>query len=181
LLYPVCSEEGECLMPLTNRRKVKIDSDAPFFIWQNEDLGNACGAIALIHGLVNNGACSGKHVTVPDKSILAKFLQQVKTKTAEERGELLSTCDELKEAQEECAHDEDVNQTDAIEDSENESEENHAEHHFICFVKHSDGYIYELDGTRNAPLKHMKCESSSTGKNAGIEFAQECGIKFRHI
>mmetsp|Transcript_2944 Transcript_2944/g.6728 ORF Transcript_2944/g.6728 Transcript_2944/m.6728 type:complete len:448 (+) Transcript_2944:146-1489(+) len=59
LCYPVCDDDGNSLMPTTNRKRVKLDSDAPYFLWQGEDLGNACGAIALIHAVANTPAIVG--------------------------------------------------------------------------------------------------------------------------
>ncbi len=127
--------------------------------------------------------------------------------TPTECGEVLAGNIGLREAQADCAHDEDVNQTDAVETSNSDDDSSHdnsADYHFTCFIKHTDGCVYELDGYRNRPRKlpgkllessntATSTSSSSTGhvnlsgnlqsesgklndsKEQGITFALFCG------
>eukprot|EP00392_Amoebophrya_sp_AT5.2_P015973 g16201.t1 len=206
LCYPVCDDDGNSLMPTTNRKRVKLDSDAPYFLWQGEDLGNACGAIALIHAVANTPAIVGGELdasaTLKKNSCLRKFLVNTSALTPQERGVVLELDEKIMEKVEEVACDEEMNQTswykllnddeEDDEDGEDDSDEIDlsTEHHFVCFIE-KGGVIYELDGCRNAPLKVGKCTPAGSGMGSGTgtssrsrcSFGVECGkiIQARYL
>ncbi|CAD7946680.1 unnamed protein product [Amoebophrya sp. A25] len=188
LLYPIANDEGGSLMPTVGRRRVKVADEAPFFLWQGKELGNACGAIALIHAIANCG------IPVRKNSVLQKFLAQAGGLTPEERGQLLEKDEGLMEKAEEVACDEECNQTDWCnwgDEDESEDEDGNEEDddldpsldtdfHFVCFVE-KDSVIYELDGCRNAPLKVGKLpdagasDTESGRTESSFAFPIECG------
>ena len=53
------------------------------------------------------------------------------------------------------------------EGEEEEEEDLDADHHYICFCE-KGGFIYELDGLRNAPVRHC-----AVGKKKG-DFGRQC-------
>lgn len=175
-LFPAVTESGDCLMASASRRSLPVPSSAPFFMWQNEELGNACGAIALIHALAN----SEKSIPLRSGSKLDKFLSSSRSKTPAMRGAALACCVDLMNAQADCARDEDVNQTKNVEESNDEesgsSNNNAADYHFTCFIPH-EGFVYELDGCRNAPRKlgKLSVNVNASAKEHGLAFAMKGG------
>ncbi len=100
---------------------------------------NACGTIAALHAITNI------HRLQPDlvakDSFLAKFIEATKNLSPEERGAYLKGNKDLEDA-----HKEAVQQGDTeVEDS--------VMTHFIAFME-IDGQLYELDGTKDAPVSH---------------------------
>ncbi|CAD7950408.1 unnamed protein product [Amoebophrya sp. A120] len=170
LLYPIVDEEGEALMPTANRKRVKLSDDAPFFIWQGEDLGNACGTISIIHAVAN---CEQVAKTVKKKSALSEFLAKCKKMTPEERGSLLDQDEAIMEHVAEVACDAELNQTDwykLVEDEDEDPEVDlDTDHHFITFIE-KNNVIYELDGLRNMPLKvgttSSSCSTTSSSSSS---------------
>merc|ERR1711869_47062 len=126
-----------------NRRTIKLKPDDPFFILQDEDSGDQCGAIALLHALANNK----DKLSWSKGSTFDNFLRTGKNLTPQARLKLLDESEDdetgvdMFDVMEEEAYDEEVNQTEWDEDDQ-------AEYHFICFVEHN-GFIYELDGFKN--------------------------------
>ena len=51
-----------------------VKPDSPWFMWQNEDLGNACGSIALLHSVAN---CD---LSYKKNSIIDKFLKSIQNR-----------------------------------------------------------------------------------------------------
>lgn len=66
-----------------------------------------------------------------------------------------------------------MNQTKALaKDSDSDSDDLDAENHFLCFLPHN-GFIYELDGLRNQPIKHGALKAASDASSS--EWAVQAG------
>ncbi|ELT93347.1 hypothetical protein CAPTEDRAFT_181658 [Capitella teleta] len=131
------------LYPLTDKCESQpLGSEAPgdgvYFMKQT--IGNACGTIALIHALCNNKEKLGFD---PSKH-LSKFLGDTEAMSPEERGKHLEEDSAFGVAHEESAQE---GQTKAP------SRDDKVDLHFIAFVE-KDGGLYELDGRKNAPIRH---------------------------
>ncbi|KHJ41111.1 ubiquitin carboxyl-terminal hydrolase, family 1 [Trichuris suis] len=129
LLFPVTEKyEKSCCELQTS--SLTGQSDFPkdlFFVKQT--VKNACGMVALLHALGNNPS----FLRLP--SFVADFLKITKDSTPEERGALMASSAELVALQSFAAK---LGQSQAIGAQED------VFHHFICFVKGSDGKLYEL-------------------------------------
>ncbi|EZA56253.1 Ubiquitin carboxyl-terminal hydrolase isozyme L3 [Ooceraea biroi] len=134
LLYPIPTktekiEEGK-----------SSKSDTPDSVYHmKQSIPNACGTIALIHGVANN-----LDTLQLEDGFLKKFLDETKELSYNERGERLENAQEIIDTHMESAHE---GQTEAP------SEDMEVYHHFIAFV-HKDGYLYELDGRKLTPINH---------------------------
>jgi len=100
-----------------------------------QTIGNACGAVALMHTVMNCLSTVSK-----DSSFLAKFDADTKGAGAAERGKLFGGA--LRDLHDEVAP---SGQTDAPNASAD------LEFHFISMVSVS-GHLYELDGNNDGPL-----------------------------
>jgi len=100
-----------------------------------QTIGNACGAVALMHTVMNCLSTVSK-----DSSFLAKFDADTKGAGAAERGKLFGGA--LRDLHDEVAP---SGQTDAPQPSAD------LEFHFISMVSVS-GHLYELDGNNDGPL-----------------------------
>ena len=100
---------------------------------------NACGTIAALHSIANISRLQPD--LVAKGSFLAKFLEATKNLSPQERGEYLKGNKDLEEAHKE-----------AVQQGESEVEDSVITH-FIAFME-IDGHLYELDGTKDAPVDH---------------------------
>eukprot|EP00127_Corallochytrium_limacisporum_P002656 Clim_evm92s134 gene=Clim_evmTU92s134 len=125
-------------------------SDQVVFVRQY--IGNACGTIGMLHGLLN---CQEE---VPQEGYLKDLKEKFEGKTAEERGDLLMADDELDKAHGEAGSE---GQTSAPEAEEE------VNLHFVTFSC-VDGSIYELDGRKPFPINHGP-SSRETFLNDAVE------------
>ena len=107
-------------------------------MWFRQTIGNACGLIALLHGLSNGGA--KEHIR--HGSELDKLLQKAIPLQPEERASVLYNSQEL-----EVAHKAGAN----IGDTQAPSADLSPGNHFICFAKGEDGHLWELCGGEKGP------------------------------
>ena len=110
-------------------------------------IGNACGAIALIHALANLQL--NKDINLKDGP-LTKFMDKTSKMDWTERGNELMDCTDLQDISEKIATDKSVNQTKAP------SKDDKVGAHFVSFIKDDNNDIYELDGRKKFPIKHKK-------------------------
>ncbi|KAF8130583.1 hypothetical protein EV363DRAFT_1399090 [Boletus edulis] len=124
----------------------------PGVFWMKQTISNACGTMGLIHSLANTNV-----LFVPG-SPLAKFIEECKGKTPEERAKLLETTPLFEKIHESAAS---SGQTAVPQDLDTDL-------HFTCFVKApatkptSDAAqrwrLIELDGGRIGPIDRGECD-----------------------
>jgi ubiquitin carboxyl-terminal hydrolase L3 len=112
---------------------------------------NACGTIALVHGILNN-----KDIDLKAGSVLQEYFEKAKDLSVEERGKLLESDSKFTEAHQDVAQE---GQTEAP------SAEDKVNHHFIAFIE-KDGILYEMDGRKAFPIEHGKTTSDQLLVNA---------------
>lgn len=99
---------------------------------------NACGTIALVHGIANNS-----DIDLEDGGILKNYLNTARELSPEKRGTLLEGDSAFTDAHQELAQE---GQTDANSGVQ-------VNHHFIVFVNYNNE-LYELDGRKSYPVNH---------------------------
>ncbi|EJD08534.1 peptidase C12, ubiquitin carboxyl-terminal hydrolase 1 [Fomitiporia mediterranea MF3/22] len=117
-------------------------------IWIKQTISNACGTLGLLHALMNS------RVTIAPESTLAKFIDQCKEKTPEERAKLLETTPLFADA----------HRTEASSGQSAVPRNLDTDYHFTTFVlapsegepgktKGMEGHrLVELDGRRAGPV-----------------------------
>jgi len=114
---------------------------SPRVYFMKQLVGNACGTVGVVHCLGNCGARLG----LVD-GFFKTFLAKTQSVSAEERGRLFGAEEPLAEVADSVAHDPSA-QTEAPE------ADAHVDSHFVALVP-VDGYLYELDGTKEFPINH---------------------------
>jgi len=115
-------------------------------------INNACGAIAILHSLVNNA----KEVQLKTEGALSKFISQTSRLTPLEVGEALIQAFEIEAIHKEVAQ---AGQTNAP------RPDDEVEPHFVALV-HKGGNLYELDGCRTSPINHGVTNADTFLKDA---------------
>ncbi|KAH9946529.1 peptidase C12, ubiquitin carboxyl-terminal hydrolase [Amylocystis lapponica] len=125
----------------------------PTVFWMKQTISNACGTIGLLHALANSD------VTIVPESPLARFIDECKDKTPEERAKTLETTPLFANIHAEAAS---GGQTSVPVDLNTDL-------HFTCFVKapsppREEGIVpdeaarvIELDGRRQGPIDRGEC------------------------
>ncbi|KAG8215832.1 peptidase C12, ubiquitin carboxyl-terminal hydrolase [Butyriboletus roseoflavus] len=123
----------------------------PGVFWMKQTISNACGTMGLIHSLANTD------VSFTPESPLAKFIEECKGKTPEERAKLLQTTPLFEKIHESAAF---TGQTAVPQDLDTDL-------HFTCFVKAPATVpagdptqrwrLIELDGARVGPVDRGEC------------------------
>ncbi|KIJ67336.1 hypothetical protein HYDPIDRAFT_84231 [Hydnomerulius pinastri MD-312] len=136
--------------------KIKASGQEPIdptVFWMKQTISNACGTMGLIHSLANTD------VLFAPESPLAKFIDECKAKTPEERAKLLETTSLFEKIHATAAS---SGQTGVPQDLDTDL-------HFTCFVKaptasarltetETDQWrLIELDGGRNGPIDRGQC------------------------
>lgn len=107
--------------------------------YMKQKISNACGTVALVHGVANN-----TEKIELSEGPLKKFLDEAKSLNPSDRGTLFVNSEGIINAHNELAQEGQTN-TPRPEDPVN--------HHFITFI-HKDGTLYELDGNKAFPINH---------------------------
>jgi len=119
----------------------RVAGETPLFhLWQSDNLGNACGLIALIHSVANIAEC---RAALTPGSFLAAYLDKAIAQTPAERGAALETNEEIRGSMGTAAR-----------AGETAVEEGSVDFHFVAFVRSEKGEVVELDGMMGAPRVH---------------------------
>ncbi|OBZ66485.1 Ubiquitin carboxyl-terminal hydrolase isozyme L3 [Grifola frondosa] len=156
LLFPISNE--------SERRRKEEDAHItaegqhaidPTVFYVKQTISNACGTIALLHALVNSD------VTFAPESALAKFIDECKDKSPEERAKILETTPLFA----------DIHAETATSGQTSVPTNLHTDLHFTCFVQApsppsreegtpvapGDMRLVELDGRRVGPVDRGAC------------------------
>ncbi len=114
-------------------------------LWFRQTIRNACGLMGLLHAAANGPARS----FVEEWSDLDRIIKTAEPLGPEERARLLEGEESLARAHKSAAEKGDTPAPDAGDD---------VELHYVCFVKGSDGRLWELDGRRKGPLERGTLE-----------------------
>jgi ubiquitin carboxyl-terminal hydrolase L3 len=134
------TEEQYSAPPINNNSNAaESDTSNLFFLEQVDALPNACGTIALVHGMANNMQALG----VADDSMLGRFVAANRARAKREIGDAMATDAELREA-----HNSFVEQG----QSRVVSNDERVGAHFIALLP-IDGRVVEFDGAyQQAPV-----------------------------
>lgn len=161
LLYPITPNQEK--FRIEEKQSILSSPAAPSNVWfMKQRIGNACGTIAILHALANLEESISSQLISPE-SWLGKFYHSCNTDplmTPIQRAEKLEM-------------DEDIGQlhTDATNDERNQTnrgttEEDDVDVHFIALVPYCDGYLYELDGRKEGPVRHCATTEETFLKDA---------------
>ena len=120
--------------------------------WMNQQIGNACGTIAVVHSILNN---LDKFELEPN-SLLAKYHSAAKDLNPLERGYLLGGWGDIQKVHSDAAN---IGQT-AAPDAEDK-----VNYHFVAFAC-VDNQVVEFDGGKRSHVVH-KASSPAT-------FVEDC-------
>jgi ubiquitin carboxyl-terminal hydrolase L3 len=155
LLFP-CSDAYEAHRAKENE---SLTANPPKYpddlFYMKQVIHNACGTIALVHGVLNNA-----DIGLKPGSVLQQYFEKAKGLSVEERGNLLECDSNFTETHEEVAHE---GQTAAPGADEK------VNHHFIAFIE-KDGVLYELDGRKSFPVTH----GATTSATLLVDAAKVC-------
>lgn len=126
----------------------EISSD---LFYMKQKISNACGTVALVHGVANNT----DKIELSDGP-MKKFLDEAKNMSPSDRGTLFVQSEGIINAHKELAQEGQTNTPQA---------EEPVNHHFITFVN-KDGTLYELDGSKAFPINHGTTSEDSLLESA---------------
>ncbi|KAI9569119.1 peptidase C12, ubiquitin carboxyl-terminal hydrolase, partial [Boletus coccyginus] len=134
---------------IKNSRQEPIN---PGVFWMKQTISNACGTMGLIHSLANTD------VSFTPGSPLAKFIEECRGKTPQERAKLLETTPLFEQ----------IHESAASSCQSGVPQDLNTDLHFTCFVKapatEPDNdptprwRLIELDGGRIGPIDRGKCD-----------------------
>jgi len=108
-----------------------------------QSIGNACGTIGLVHAVCNNV----DSLELAPNGFFAKFIKETQGMDSEKAAEALETNDDIEEE----------HKVVAAEAKSNVAHEVNDNLHFNVFTL-VDGDLYELDGRKQRPINHGKCD-----------------------
>lgn len=135
-------------------RDVATGANAPWYMTQTDELGNACGTIAVVHALANHAAELGMTT-----GALCDFMNAVKELDKDARGAAFDASEAIRTHHNQCAAEGQTSQPDNEED---------VSAHFICFTT-VNGELFELDGRMPGPISHGPCVDTLRGALAAIK------------
>ncbi|KPI89281.1 putative ubiquitin carboxyl-terminal hydrolase putative cysteine peptidase Clan CA family C12 [Leptomonas seymouri] len=163
LVYPICAATEKRAQELEEAQQDEVDSFRqrhPFFFTKQE-VGNACGTIAILHAVMNNLPLLGN---IAPGSALDNLLKATSgTSNPVEVGGAIAASKELAHAHAGAAE-EGVTLNQPIDANINL--------HFVCFVC-VGGRCIELDGRKPNPIFHGACHDSASFLQAAAEAIQE--------
>ncbi|GAB0136226.1 hypothetical protein EsDP_00004537 [Epichloe bromicola] len=116
-------------------------------IWWKQTIRNACGMMGLLHAVSNGPARN----LIEQGSTMDKLLKESTPLPPRERSALLEKTPAIATAHKEAASAGDTAAPDAQDD---------VDLHYVCFVKGSDGALWELDGRRKGPIRRGELEEN---------------------
>ena len=122
-------------------------------IKKQEQHGNACGSIAVVHAVCNNVS----KLNFTSASPLLEFANKNKGLDAEKVADNLQAAKTLHAVTETVA---------ATGQTETPDAEDEVNHHFIAFIRSSDGHLLEMDGMKPGPIDHGPCADDEVFKKA---------------
>nr|CAH8846747.1 unnamed protein product [Trichobilharzia regenti] len=137
------------LYPLGNsieNASLGVEDNSSKVILIKQTVGNACGTIAILNAIANNR----DKLSIKDGSFLSNALDGIEDMTPAERGAVMESKKDLSILHEKSALEGQTNAPGA---------ESKTNLHFVCFVEHG-GSLYELDGRKNAPIRHGSITSA---------------------
>eukprot|EP00300_Choanocystis_sp_HF-7_P041911 c8688_g1_i2.p2 GENE.c8688_g1_i2~~c8688_g1_i2.p2 ORF type:complete len:223 (+),score=42.61 c8688_g1_i2:49-717(+) len=125
----------------------------PWYMTQTDDLGNACGTIAMVHAMAN-------HLdAIPvGPGALRDFVAAAEPLGKDERGTAFDANEPVRTLHNACAAEGQTSQPDNEDD---------VSAHFICFTA-VGGELFELDGRKPGPISHGPCADTLRGAMAAI-------------
>jgi len=168
LLFPSCKEITD--FKAKQAQKIKENPqhlDNLFYITQHDDIGNACGTIALIHALANTSTLTQEKgaMKLLEKEPLHDFIVDNMKETPAERGWNLLKDKNIQEQSDAAASDE-------VAQTARPAREDKVAAHFIAFVPVNDT-LYELDGRKLFPINHGKTTEKSFLKDTTVIVKQK--------
>ncbi|XP_054290264.1 ubiquitin carboxyl-terminal hydrolase isozyme L3-like isoform X2 [Macrosteles quadrilineatus] len=157
LLFPISEKYEQYCAAQDAQIKEKGQTLSPEVFYMKQFVHNACGTVALVHSVANNT----DKIQLED-GVLKKFIDDGKSLTPEQRGELLQNNEGVSSAHQSLALE---GQSEAPDPSEP------VNFHFIAFVC-KDGQLYELDGRRSFPINHG-ASSPDTLLEDGVRVVRE--------
>ncbi|KAG8167301.1 hypothetical protein KVR01_002990 [Diaporthe batatas] len=116
-------------------------------VWFRQTIRNACGLMGLLHATANGPA----REFIQPNSILDELLKGVIPLPPDQRARLIEASGPLATAHQSAASQGDTAAPQANDD---------VDLHYVCFVKTSDGTLWELDGRRKGPLEKGKLDAN---------------------
>ncbi|KAL2761133.1 hypothetical protein ACRALDRAFT_1053389 [Sodiomyces alcalophilus JCM 7366] len=148
LVFPVSATyESHRLAEDALLEEYKGKGDAEPVVWFRQTIRNACGLMGLLHAVANGPARD--YIEKP--SDLDSLLSRALPLPPAERAQLLERSESLASAHREAASQGATSAPEATDD---------VDLHYVCFVKGTDGTLWELDGRRKGPLKRGTLEES---------------------
>lgn len=129
------------------------DFDADLF-FAKQEITNACATQAILHILLNSD-----ETIIQLGDILSNFQSFTKDLPADMRGLCLSNSLEIRQAHNEFGNLEEYLAFGEEDGDKEDKSKSQDPFHFVAFVCKNSS-IYELDGLKDAPIKHEKCSDS---------------------
>lgn len=155
LLFPITEASEKARLEHAATRTNDAASVSPRVWFTRQTIGNACGTIGVLHAVAN----TLNEYSVADDSWFARFFAATRAMTPTERAAHLEADDSLEAAHAGAASS--VASSTAVPTPEQE-----VDLHFVALV-HVDGGLYELDGRKDAPVRHGDTAPESFLLDAG--------------
>ena len=160
LLFPSKNEAGERTREFQTVEEHEISSKVYYLRQLEGHLDNACGTIAMLHGILNNRDMLGVAGT---DSVAERFYKETISCSGEERGKHLDTFQDILN----------IHNKLVVEGQSGVVESGKVSHHFVCLTG-VEGHLVELDGAYNSgPNIISKLEEGETFLTAAAKFVQE--------
>lgn len=144
LLFPYNDKFNEFAQGEAEQIKEKGQTVVDELIFMKQYVSNACGTIALIHSVANNA----ERLELKE-GVFKALLEEAKSLTPEQRGELLLKDNSESEAYKLIA----THQELAMEGQTEANPHEKVNYHFVALVERG-GFLYELDGRKEFPINH---------------------------